>query len=63
MSSFISICDYIGQYYYMNMYMLIIILSLHHHPFTKDILLAEALSLSTANVHTVFECIGICIYA
>ena len=32
-------------------------------PFTKDILLAKALTLSTASMHDDFECLGIQVYA
>ena len=53
------------------MYMLAIIywwgntklLSLHHLSFIKDTLSAKALMLSTANMHSVFSCLGIHIYA
>ena len=62
MASSFSIYDYIGQHYYIHMYMIVIIwwwgntelLLLHPLPFTKDVLPAKALMLSTAGINAVF---------
>ena len=39
------------------------ILSLHIPPFTKHIMLTEALIISSANMYDVFECLGFHNYA
>ena len=67
MASYITIYDLTSQCYYIHVYMLVIIYQwrdhqiflLHPLPFTKDTLFANALVFSIANMHTIFECLGI----